>query len=77
MVKDVPQVLTKSLNSAKLTINLGFFDLGHIAVTVRNGFAVAPKLAREAAASVEIVGAFHTSLAVKAALADPTPEPSH
>jgi Arc/MetJ-type ribon-helix-helix transcriptional regulator len=138
MTDNVRELRPKSPDSEKLTINLGFVDLGHIDLMVRDGFYanradfirtavrnqlerqgdavkqsvarkqlslglshytrqdleaardagtplhiqvlglasiapdVTPELAREAIASVEVLGAFHASPAVKAALADRT-----
>ena len=133
---NVRELRPKSPDSEKLTLNLGFVDLGHIDLLVRDGFYanradfirtavrnqlerqgdtvkqsvarkklnlglshytrgdleaardagtpidiqvlglasiaadVTPELAREAIASVQVLGAFHASPAVKAALAD-------
>ena len=138
MVDNVQELRPKSPDSKKLTINLGFVDLGHIDLMVRDGFYanradfirtavrnqlerqgdavkqsvarkqlslglshysrqdleaarsagtplhiqvlglasiapdVTPELARAAIASVQVLGAFHASPAVKAALADRT-----
>jgi Arc/MetJ-type ribon-helix-helix transcriptional regulator len=138
MADNVRELRPKSPDSEKLTINLGFVDLGHIDVLVRDGFYanradfirtavrnqlerqgeavkqsvarkqlslglshysrqdleaardaatplhiqvlglatiapdVTPELARAAIASVQVLGAFHASPAVKAALADRT-----
>ena len=139
MADNVRELRPKSPDSEKLTINLGFVDLGHIDLMVRDGFYanradfirtavrnqlerqddavqaiggpqaaqprpvrttrgriwkrrgtagtplhiqvlglasiaadVTPELAREAIASVQVLGAFHASPAVKAALADRT-----
>jgi Arc/MetJ-type ribon-helix-helix transcriptional regulator len=134
----VPERRPKAPDSEKLTINLGFVDLGHIDLLVRDGFYanradfirtavrnqldrqgdavrrsvdrkrlelglshytrrdleaardagaplhiqvlglasvapdVTPELARAAIASVQVLGAFHASPEVKAALADRT-----
>lgn len=136
MSGNVRELRPKSPDSEKLTLNLGFVDLGHIDLLVRDGFYanradfirtavrnqlerqgdtvkqsvarkqlnlglshytrgdleaardagtpiaiqvlglasiaadVTPELAREAIASVQVLGAFHASPAVKAALAD-------
>lgn len=136
MADNVRQLRPKSPDSEKLTINLGFVDLGHIDLLVRDGFYanradfirtavrnqlerqgeavkqsvarkqlslglshytrqdleaardagtplhiqvlglasiapdVTPALAREAIASVQVLGAFHASPEIKAALAD-------
>ena len=138
MVEMEREARTKSPDSEKITINLGFVDLGHIDLMVRDGFYanradfirtavrnqierqgeavmqsvarkqlhlglshytrqrleaardagtpihiqvlgmasialdVTPELARAAIASVEVLGAFQASPAVKAALADRT-----
>src|SRR6195952_5591777 len=138
MTDNLRELRPKSPDSKKLTINLGFGDLGQIALMVRDGFYanradfirtavrnqlerqsdavkqsvarkqlslglshynqqdleaardtgtplhiqvlgfasigsdVTPELTREAIASVEVLGAFHASPAVKAALADRT-----
>ena len=138
MADNVRELRPKSPDSEKLTINLGFVDLGHIDLMVRDGFYanradfirtavrnqlerqgdavkqsvarkqlnlglshytrqdleaarsagtplhiqvlglasiapdVTPELARAAIASVQVLGAFHASPAVKAALADRT-----
>lgn len=138
MASNVRELRPKSPDSEKLTINLGFVDLGHIDLLVRDGFYanradfirtavrnqlerqgdavkqsvarkqlslglshytvldleaardagtplhiqvlglasiapdVTPELARAAIASVQVLGAFHASPAVKAALADRT-----
>ena len=138
MANNVRELRPKSPDSEKLTINLGFVDLGHIDLLVRDGFYanradfirtavrnqldrqgdavkhsvarkqlnlglshyslqdleaardagtplhiqvlglatiapdVTPELARAAIASVQVLGAFHASPAVKAALADRT-----
>ena len=138
MAENVRELRPKSPDSEKLTINLGFVDLGHIDLLVRDGFYanradfirtavrnqlerqgdavkqsvarkklslglshytrqdleaarnagtpihiqvlglasiapdVTPALAREAIASVQVLGAFHASPAIKAALADRT-----
>ena len=138
MADNLRELRPKSPDSEKLTINLGFVDLGHIDLLVRDGFYanradfirtavrnqlerqgdavkqsvarkqlvlglshytlqdleaardagtplhiqvlglatiapdVTPELARKAIASVQVLGAFHASPAVKAALADRT-----
>lgn len=138
MADNVRELRPRAPESEKLTINLGFVDLGRIDLMVRDGFYanradfirtavrnqlerqgdavrqsvdrkqltlglsqftrqdletardagaplhihvlglasiapdVTPELAREAIASVEVLGAFHASPAVKAALADRT-----
>lgn len=138
MSNNVRELRPRSPDSEKLTINLGFVDLGHIDVLVRDGFYanradfirtavrnqlerqgdtvkqlvarkqlslglshytrqdleaardagtplhihvlglasiapdVTPALAREAIASVQVLGAFHASPEIKAALADRT-----
>jgi len=138
MTGNVRELRSKSPDSEKLTLNLGFVDLGHIDLLIRDGFYanradfirtairnqldrqgeavkqsfarkqlslglshytvqdleaardagtplhiqvlglaniapdVSPDLAREAIASVQVLGAFHASPAVKAALADRT-----
>lgn len=138
MAGDVRELRPRSPDSEKLTINLGFVDLGHIDLLIRDGFYanradfirtavrnqlerqgdavkqsvarkglslglshytsrdleeardaraqlhiqvlglasiaadVTPELARAAIASVQVLGAFHASPAVKAALADRT-----
>jgi Arc/MetJ-type ribon-helix-helix transcriptional regulator len=138
MSNNVRELRPRSPDSEKLTINLGFVDLGHIDVLVRDGFYanradfirtavrnqlerqgdtvkqlvarkqlslglshytrqdleaardagtplhiqvlglasiapdVTPALAREAIASVQVLGAFHASAEIKAALADRT-----
>ena len=138
MADNVRELRPKSPDSEKLTINLGFVDLGHIDLLVRDGFYanradfirtavrnqlerqgdavkqsvarkqlvlglshytlqdleaaqdagtplhiqvlglatiapdVTPELARKAIASVQVLGAFHASPVVKAALADRT-----
>jgi Arc/MetJ-type ribon-helix-helix transcriptional regulator len=138
MADNVRELRPKSPDSEKLTINLGFVDLGHIDLLVRDGFYanradfirtavrnqldrqsdavkqsvarkqlslglshytrqdleaardaatplhiqvlglatiasdVTPELARAGIASVQVLGAFHASPAVKAALADRT-----
>ena len=136
MTNNVRELRPKSPDSEKLTVNLGFVDLGHVDLLVRDGFYanradfirtavrnqldrqgeavkqsvarkqlslglshytlrdleaardagtplhiqvlglasiapdVTPELARQAIASVQVLGAFHASPAVKAALAD-------
>ena len=138
MADNVHELRPKSPDSEKVTVNLGFVDLGHIDLMVRDGFYanradfirtavrnqlerqgeavkqsvarkqlslglshysrsdleaardagaplhiqvlglatiagdVTPELARAAIASVQVLGAFHASPAVKAALADRT-----
>ena len=138
MTGNVRELRPKSPDSEKLTLNLGFVDLGHIDLLVRDGFYanradfirtavrnqldrqgdavkqsvarkqlslglshytvrdleaardagtpihiqvlglasiapdVTPELARAAIASVQVLGAFHASSEVKAALADRT-----
>ena len=136
MVSNVRELRTKAADSEKLTLNLGFVDLGHIDLLIRDGFYanradflrtavrnqldrqgdavkqsvarkqlslglsrytrrdleaardagaplhiqvlglasialdVTPALARDAIASVQVLGAFHASPEVKTALAD-------
>ena len=116
----VHELRPKAPDSEKITVNLGFIDLGRVDLMVRDGFYanradfirtairnqlelshytrqdleaardagtplhiqvlglasiasdVTPELARAAIASVQVLGAFQASPAVKAALADRT-----